>query len=379
MAYSSRNPNADSLLLTDVTLGQYILGQSTGSTSLYSNGTRLWVTSSTNQVAPVYPLQGRNYYSMFLDMSYSPVNFPEFNLTATGNRTSSYLTPWAWGTSQASSAVFNYVTSSPLRGPAEIQFQLTGAAGAQFVETPMTRVDVGDTSRILYFGFECKNSGTFANGDMDVVVIRYNSSNVYQATITPSITAVPTGYTQFVASFTASASATDQYAIRIRSQNASARILRLTSLYMGPSPPDCSSTPINASYTSTDGPQTTSSIAVFKYNTKTYDTHTAYDTSTGLYTVPTPGKYEVSALLTIVATAMTASQFMSIQLYKNGSLHSDMGFMAGGATLNYRVWGTSSAQCVAGDTLAIWISTSVTTNALSTTGFSHLEIKRIEG
>jgi hypothetical protein len=53
---------------------------------------------------------------------------------------------------------------------------------------------------------------------------------------------------------------------------------------------------VNAKYSlnATIGIPTTT-ITTVLFDTKSYDTHSAYNTSTGIYTVPVSGKYSVSA------------------------------------------------------------------------------------
>lgn len=81
------------------------------------------------------------------------------------------------------------------------------------------------------------------------------------------------------------------------------------------------------------------------YNTQQFDTHNAYSTSTGLYTVPVSGIYRVSA-------SLSSNSQIFIQLYKGSNLDTILdqvntassGLFAGGSTL---------IQCNAGDTLSI--------------------------
>jgi hypothetical protein len=61
----------------------------------------------------------------------------------------------------------------------------------------------------------------------------------------------------------------------------------------------------------------TATPTVMTATTKDFDTHGGYSASTGLYTVPTPGKYQCSCRLT--ADSATTSNQTNLQWYINGS------------------------------------------------------------
>lgn len=63
----------------------------------------------------------------------------------------------------------------------------------------------------------------------------------------------------------------------------------------------------------------TSSFSILKYGTLVSDNFAAYSASTGIYTVPVTGLYNISAAVPIIAT-FSAGQSASIAIYKNGSL-----------------------------------------------------------
>lgn len=94
--------------------------------------------------------------------------------------------------------------------------------------------------------------------------------------------------------------------------------------------------------------------------TESYDSHNAYNTSTGEFTTPVSGKYSVKAAANGSWGAAAANR-ISIKLFKNGSEFSNMGTIftttaSGGATVS----GSDDVQCNAGDVLTIRFLNSLT-------------------
>lgn len=73
--------------------------------------------------------------------------------------------------------------------------------------------------------------------------------------------------------------------------------------------------------TSTSSTTSGAGAADIIYTSKSYDTHGVYNTSTGVYTVAVPGKYEIKAAIgTNAATAGSAERQLQIYIIKNGSI-----------------------------------------------------------
>lgn len=172
---------------------------------------------------------GRNYLDTYADFSLDPSTGMVNNLTATGNRGSD-TTVWGANTTSLLSQ-----TSTALRGTKSAQL-VNGSSASNFIESPLFTLDTIDVNtNFLFISFDLNSAGTsVATGDWLLQVIRYNSSGVFQENITPSITSVPSGYYNFKCAFNHSATATDQYAIRFRSNTATARTLTLDTLIVGP-------------------------------------------------------------------------------------------------------------------------------------------------
>jgi len=121
---------------------------------------------------------------------------------------------------------------------------------------------------------------------------------------------------------------------------------------------------VAASYSVLSSTTLTSGTAI-KYTSLKYDTHAAYNTSTGQYTVKVPGVYRVTLGGTYVGSGTN-----DISLYLNGS-----NSLANFGTLisTGRVANAVSVKCVAGDIITI-VPGSSANNAGSTDGFFSIEM-----
>lgn len=114
---------------------------------------------------------------------------------------------------------------------------------------------------------------------------------------------------------------------------------------------------------------------VVKFNTLN-DTHAAYNSTTGLYTVPVAGWYQVNAGLYYTGTT-TAAQVNYTAIYKNGAFHRETQMYI--PVNGYYVFPTCTSviKCNTGDTLACYSYTGIATPALATD--SYLSIHRVSG
>lgn len=133
---------------------------------------------------------------------------------------------------------------------------------------------------------------------------------------------------------------------------------------------------VNAGYTDTSGATIGTSAGVFAYQTKLFDTHNAYSTSTGLYTVPESGRYRISAILcTATVTLTTAEQFF-LRVYHNGTQYCATAVNGtGGSGLVCINDISTTVDCLAGDTLGIYASSGVSTTSNSSANLNNLSIE----
>jgi hypothetical protein len=117
------------------------------------------------------------------------------------------------------------------------------------------------------------------------------------------------------------------------------------------------------------------------FATKTYDTHSAF--SSNVYTVQIPGKYKVSASVNFASASWAASNFIDVNLRKNGSNVSSIGFtcFSGTTTVQAGTLGSDEIDCITGDTLDITVfQNSGGARTLSTDSrYNYITIERLSG
>lgn len=94
----------------------------------------------------------------------------------------------------------------------------------------------------------------------------------------------------------------------------------------------------------------------FACATKIFDTNSAYNTSTAIYTVQVPGIYKASASLRFSGSAAWAvGEVITLQLFKNGSLSRNLSttYIMETAAISPAADGSCYVSCNAGDTLEV--------------------------
>jgi len=128
----------------------------------------------------------------------------------------------------------------------------------------------------------------------------------------------------------------------------------------------------------TSGPTINTSDTLVVYNSKAFDSHSAFNTSTGLFTVPVAGKYQISCSALTNGLNLSTSQGFNASVYKNGSFAYFLGVKVGtGVSTNHWVGSGAILDCKAGDTLGIYLNANVSTTLVSTLGYNYVEIRRI--
>ena len=138
------------------------------------------------------------------------------------------------------------------------------------------------------------------------------------------------------------------------------------------------STPVLAKIYSLNQPTIGTSDTLIKFNSVYFDTNSAYNTSTGLYTVPFDGKYRVKVIVVTDLVNLATNQAVNAYVYKNGSFFNLIGYHVGtGAGINHVASGDAIVDCVAGDTLSVYINSAISITIASGAGSSYLEFEKV--
>lgn len=133
--------------------------------------------------------------------------------------------------------------------------------------------------------------------------------------------------------------------------------------------------PVNCFYTLSSGAAVAyNTLSVMKYATSVYDSNSAYNTSTGEFTVPTGegGKYRITYRMVTAAVAASSGSAFVAALFKNGSYVRNIGHERAWAaiTTNMMILATTTIDLSAGDTISAGYffsanasGTTLTTNA----------------
>ena len=113
---------------------------------------------------------------------------------------------------------------------------------------------------------------------------------------------------------------------------------------------------VNAIYNTNAGQSVAAALTTIRYGTKIKDSHNAYNTGTGIYTVPVSGVYQVTAAA-YFTTNSTVTQLFQIRAVQGGSATRTV-VMNGVSSQNtvtndYFPSGSTDLYCLAGDTIQI--------------------------
>ena len=123
---------------------------------------------------------------------------------------------------------------------------------------------------------------------------------------------------------------------------------------------------VNMRYTNTAGTTINTSATVLPYGNKIFDSHSAYNTTTGLYTVPVSGKYQVNARYTTAGIVLATTNSYNIRIYKNGAEYDRQLVIGNGASVNWQPSIGTIVDCLAGDTIGVYADGNSSTTTVLT-------------
>jgi hypothetical protein len=126
----------------------------------------------------------------------------------------------------------------------------------------------------------------------------------------------------------------------------------------------------------------TTTDATVVYNTKEKDTHGAYNTSTGQYTVFVPGTLTVTAGVRLQSTTATVNQASVLSIYKNGVIYKFVDAIRTQTTSSFirEMSGSIDIPCVAGDILTVRLSSDFSVSIdLTVPGFNFFMVSKVSG
>jgi hypothetical protein len=107
------------------------------------------------------------------------------------------------------------------------------------------------------------------------------------------------------------------------------------------------------------------SLATIVYATKGWDTHGAYNSSTGIWTAPVSGKYQFNCALATAGTlALNGVIDMQVQQSGSSSQISEDKIYAGGVQTAITAGVSDEFYCLAGDTIKVQVSSSATSPSI---------------
>lgn len=124
---------------------------------------------------------------------------------------------------------------------------------------------------------------------------------------------------------------------------------------------------VNARYFSSSS-SISGSLATVTYATKDFDSHNAY--SGGTYTIPVSGKYEVNAAILITGTVALNNNLI-VEVQKNGTVVSRFTEFFAATLTDGKASFSDLVNCLAGDTIRIQVSSSVTGPSIVSSNFDN--------
>jgi len=135
---------------------------------------------------------------------------------------------------------------------------------------------------------------------------------------------------------------------------------------------------VAANYTSNDG-ASYASAATVKFEDLVKDTHSVYNTTTGVYTVPVAGWYNIESAIQIVSLPNNAWAYLGVKV--DGALHTRGSVVRNGigSSDDFGVDVTTTIHLNVGQTIEISYNSSNTLSLDTGVGSNHLSIHRLSG
>jgi hypothetical protein len=131
---------------------------------------------------------------------------------------------------------------------------------------------------------------------------------------------------------------------------------------------------VAAKYTSTAGGSIGTGSTLQNFESKEFDTHGAF--SSGIYTVPETGYYQVNTGLATASVTLSTAQAASCQLFVNGSLVGIMTTRGNGASNQYGVQISDVFRLKKGDTVSVYANSTVATSQTTSVGYNFFSIAK---
>lgn len=228
-------------------------------------------------------------------------------------------------------------------------------------------VPPGYRGLVVSIGIPWSSSSTLASGDVKFFVYDITNSNL----ITPANNGVIGTSGIFSCSFSLPSTCTQFRAgFHFASTSATAVNFKFDDVFVGiPQASIVPSTNLQAGarYFATAS-SISSSLGLITYSTKDFDTNNSY--SAGIFTVVTPGQYEINAALLVAGTIVLNNNIV-MEIWKNGTVVTRTTQFAGGAITDFKVQIGDTLSCSAGDTIQIQASTNATLPTIVSSNFDN--------
>ena len=268
------------------------------------------------------------------------------------------------GTGGSPNVTWTRSTSTPLRGDAEFLFTKDAANRQGQGVAYAFSIDRADQGKTLQIEFDyAVRSGTFAGGttsDSDLIVYIYDVTNA--ATIEPVTFRLGGGATNLpvrhAATFSAATNSTSyRLIIHCATTSASAYTVGFDNFSVSPQvlayDTESRVVALTVQKAASNHTSSGSDQDVGTWSTPSLDTHSAFNTTSGVYTCPVAGIYEVSGVMGFAANG-TGSRYFTVQ--RNGSgnvILNAPSTTVSGTVDTHLVIPSALIQCNAGDTLRL--------------------------